>query len=281
MKPVTARQVKSFAKNNDVLRRYAKQCERRWDSHRYYDKIGRNPTVKHESGWHTDLTTYQRNVLYGEAHDVFNSRFPSLPDSQLFLSFTDPMGIYTFRGTLRFNILGSAVIRIDGCWIEDIDGDKRLFTRLPFTDGEYEFTLNYDGVLSVEAASDYARRKFMDKYLYKQGRWQTLQLSYRWSKADVIRNYKYNIENFKPKYWSAYDESEMLAWLKRHKNLIDYDGLRLDIGTVVRFFRKHPGFTKPTKLAKYDHSWIFDFDGDVDEIESEYYNSLEDNTFYI
>lgn len=34
-------------------------------------------------------------------------------------------------------------------------------------------------------------------------------------------------------------------------------------------------------IQKYDHSWIFGFDGDVDEIEEEFINSLEDNVIYI
>ena len=279
MKPTTTNQVRQFAVSNQYIREYINGDT--YDQHPLYRRLGRSFNIHIEYRGRTsvyDCSTQFRNQrsrrAWSDAFSKFGEKFFDRKYSTVMFEY------YKFHYRYEVSIDGVVGVSIHNASIGDDS-----FRVLPFfsdtCEPVYEHCFVYKGLISEELISRAVLNE-IEKALFAPGKWRDIQISQFKHKASVIRMYKYYLENYKPKYYQAYDEDEMLAWLKRHKNVLDYNsfsGLTLD--SVVNLFRTHKGLDKPMKIAKYSFSWIYDFDGDVDEIETEYYNSLEEQTIYV
>lgn len=271
---VTTKQLASFAKQNQYVQAYYSMGT--YYRHRWYDEIGRNPYVRYWSGFTTDISTHQKNTAYRLANDAIKHRFNIDPSGQLFFKVYldgDTDGFY-FHCSLRWEFNGKARV----C-VSLYQNENGVFNRLPYI-GEYSYSFAYTGVLSEDAATEATRKEIESKFMFAPGKWRDIQLLQNKTKDDVVRLYRYWLENYPIRNALAYDEGEMLAWLKRKKNLSGI-GYAVTTDDAVKFFKFHKGFTKPMALSKYDGSWMFDFDGDIDEIEAEFYDTLKDNTVYL
>lgn len=118
-------------------------------------------------------------------------------------------------------------------------------------------------------------KKELAKHFYPEGILARIQRRYNCDKKET-KWYRKN------KYTKLYREPEIsedkiLKWIKKHFNFDSYVDLDQTIAIVNKCGRQE----KLTKIEQYDHSWIFDFDGDVDELESEFWDTIEDNTMYV
>lgn len=275
MRTITTNQVKTFVRNNPYAAQYLSKTA--YESHKYYPKMGRNVDVTYENGRLIDLTTHQNNVAYCLYERTLKNKFPEL-DTNIMTSFKieDDYCDRSFGVNLRMNSCGSATVYVRFCSSKD-----GWYHQLPFAGPISEYpSWKYNGRLDKKSIAEFARKKFEAQFLYAKGFFRDIQLRNSRTKEDAKRIYKYWSESGGIKTAQAYDDSEMLAWLKRHKNVKSLD-IDVTLEDALNMFRKHPALAKPMHIARYDGSWVFDFDGDIDEIENEFYSHLQDDTLYI
>jgi hypothetical protein len=83
-----------------------------------------------------------------------------------------------------------------------------------------------------------------------------------------LMNYQYPVKISDKDFYKA---------VKRRFNVDSF----LSIEDTARIINRIGRQDKMVKLEKYDSSWIFDFDGDIDELEREFYDTQEENVIYV
>lgn len=78
---------------------------------------------------------------------------------------------------------------------------------------------------------------------------------------------------------SKYDYEEVRKCLERRYNINLYDVY--DLRKVAKIFEGRERSEETLTVKMYCNKWIYDYDGDIDEVENEFYNTLEDNVIYI
>lgn len=264
MQHYTTNQVKQFAANNQYVQMYLQTgCHYQ---HRYISKIGRNPAIN--SRYSLDFNTNFRNQLYAQAWDEVLNKFPKL-DEQVFFSVNLDGYPYKFGGRYNCTISGKVRVEISNC-----GNDNGYFNKLPFIDA-YSHTFVYSGVIDKQHIQAAAKVE-IEKYLYAAGIFRQIQLLNNCTKERAKHFYRATMEHIKNA--PAYEAGATLKVIKKRLNL--YSDI-LDDDKFINAAKKIGRRDTPTKVEGYDYSWFNDFDGDCDELETEYYNTLEENTIYI
>jgi hypothetical protein len=272
---LTTNQLKTFAASNQYIQHYLKLTT--WHQSRHYSKLSRTPSIfYHQQDRRSieyDINTFEKNEAYFYAHREVKQRFGTEGSGQILFKFNiegDEIGF--FRAALRWNIKGEATILVSSYSTETATASK-----LPYI-GELSYSVKYRGILSEAAAEKFIKQHIERNFLYSAGKWRAIQTENLYTKQRVKETYKYYLENYSPKYYQAYDESEMIDWLKRHKNLKE---CFIQTEKAVDFFKTHKKFRFKMNLEAYDFSWIYDFEGDVEEIEQEFQETTDNETVYI
>lgn len=117
-------------------------------------------------------------------------------------------------------------------------------------------------------------KKILQKVLIESGYLAELQLRKN-IKLDEVKTYYQKLMNYqRPVKISGND---FYKSVKKRFNIDSY----LSIDETIKAVNKLGKRDTLTKLQKYNSSWIFDFDGDIDELESEFYDTQEQDTIYI
>lgn len=83
-----------------------------------------------------------------------------------------------------------------------------------------------------------------------------------------LMNYKHPV---------SFDADKSIKKIEKRYNVKSY----VSIESTVNIVNKIGKQTELVKIAAYDFSWTKDFDGDVDDLEEEFYNTQEKNTIYV
>lgn len=281
MKKPTLNQINAFCLNNPVLKVYlawrenTNTVDRRW-----HEDI----TDSHESCYRRGMSRYtlRGNFLYGVVRKVMGI-FLGIPDFDNYNYERDHLR-FDFDGDIRYQV----DLDVDGVWIS---------ARLPIhvvNEWGYKEALfvkqRLTGNVPFEkAAISPLIQRFHQRYFYPAGTvLHTIQERYKLNKADAVRKL---IEARKelatiPRQsredilGSRAAQRALIKRLKKHFNL-KYDLLdeltERSFTELTRLGRRD----RLTSIQKYDASWVFDFDGDCDEMESEFYDSLQEDTIYV
>jgi hypothetical protein len=110
--------------------------------------------------------------------------------------------------------------------------------------------------------------------LFKEGYVAELQLRRDCLKNEVHKHYQPLMDYKNP---VAYDEDKSIKKIEKRYNVKSY----LSVESTVKVVNQIGKQTVLKTLTAYDNSWFDYFDGDVDELEEQYYGSLEENTIYV
>jgi hypothetical protein len=115
----------------------------------------------------------------------------------------------------------------------------------------------------------------LSKYLYLNGLMAGIQYYYNCDKKDAMfyRKNKY-CQNYIE---SGVSEDIIFKAIKKRFNIDSHVSLLDTVNLVNRIGKQ----AKIRQVFRYDFSWIWDFDGDIDEIENEFNKSFNTDAIYI
>jgi hypothetical protein len=117
-------------------------------------------------------------------------------------------------------------------------------------------------------------KKLLSEHFYTDGLIATLQRKHDCTKKDVIFYYKNTSLNC-----GGINESKVLKKLEKRFNVIaDWD---VTMDDVIIFVNANGKLQEQKTLAKIDYRIAYDFEGDMDEIESEVFGMFEPHKIYI
>lgn len=201
-------------------------------------------------------------------------------------------GVQGWEFNMYSNVLGRKVkIVVDtnyNDWYNWYKCNELKFTaRVVSHNDDIIYKLNWDRKLHVElcgednlwSISRKVEAKLGEFFYYHDSLFSRIQRSYGClSKDDVRKTYAMLLDKQKSSR-IAYSHDEVRSAIERRFNV---DILVDDLVKVGNMLAKDGIKYKDKKvIQRYDYSWIFDFDGDIDEIENEFNESLEDNVIYI
>ena len=260
MKTLTTNQTKVFCNTNQY-----------WLSLREYEyPYKKNYPIKCFS---RELKTYRGNNLHYYAnkelrkiglekmHFIYKGKFPTI-----------------YRDDLNF--LVSMTMEITGKWTANIysaSTDEGWFSSIPFTNREHNIMFEYNGKLTEESVLS-ACNKELNKYLYAHGWFRLLQEMNLKTKEQIKRRYRHELEE---KSIESFSIPEVIfRWIERKMNLVI--GENITDHEFIKAAKKIGRQNKRTIVDKYDYSWIHTFDGDVDEIEKEFFErEPEERTIFV
>ena len=108
-------------------------------------------------------------------------------------------------------------------------------------------------------------KKIFKKYVYEEGYWNRLQYYYGCTKKETIWYHK----QFKKRDLYIPKES-VFKWIKKNFNIESC----LDIDDTIKYVNKHGKQDKLIKLMKFDYSFMWNFDGDIDEVEEVFWDEM-------
>ena len=253
---VTTNQIRTWAKHNQYVSDYYTEH----DCNLYYRKLKRMPHIN-DRGWETDIYTYQSNRRYFLAHTEFHRKFGHI-DNQTFHKVEFEEFIWRYSVIIRIN--GTVRVTISSCEIDD----ESWLTKLPFFDG-YNFCFLYNGKLSPDEF-DKAVIKEINKYMYPDGLFRRIQSYYGCTKEMALLFYK----KLKPDLKGiGYDEYDIEKHISRYYNI---DTSHVGIESAIRWINKHgKKFKERVVLMKFDFSFMYSFDGDIDEAEDLFWDEMK------
>jgi hypothetical protein len=93
-----------------------------------------------------------------------------------------------------------------------------------------------------------------------------MQLANCCSKKDVKRIYKNDMKRI----LSSYNEDVVRKWIRRKFN-VESD---LDINLLIKWVNENGRQKKLVNLMKMDYSFTYDFEGNIDEVESAFWEEM-------
>lgn len=184
----------------------------------------------------------------------------------------------TFRLDLEFRVK----LDIDGVWIS---------TTLPWQDDPeaWTTTTHFCERLRAGVPFDHGKllpfvKRYNDRFFFPDNTvLGSIQRKYRKSKKQAVAMLKEWLLTNKAQPCPAdiedYDIQRALARaLRRKKNI--FTEVNLSVKAFCELMRQDRYKVKH-RVRHFDMSWAQDLDGDVDEIEQEFYNQMEDHVLYI
>jgi hypothetical protein len=252
----TTNQIKQYAKQNQYIKDYCSEH----DVNKYWKLLKRTIVVKNRN-WDTDIITFQSNSRYYYAHKEFKRRFGDIAKhTHHKVEFEG----YFWGYWTTIEIDGTVRINLNDCRIDD----DTWFRRLPFID-DWQLNFNYTGKLCEENYHQTVIKE-INKYLYAPGKFRDIQLYKNCTKSDVKRYYKYWMQD---KTMQDYDEYEIEKHIRRYYN-IDISGVYFQ-DAINWIQKKGKRFKTLVKLCKFDYSFMWDFDGDIDEAEELFWDEMD------
>jgi len=250
----TTNQTRQFCQHNPYWRDYRKAYE------------GMYPFMRYEKSYKTgmfDANTLWRNMRYVRAQKEFEQKFQQ--ENSLLINGTIPLKIR------EFSYYGCCHMSLDGAWriqILSINEADAYYRKIPFVN-DYEWIFHYNGKID-SASIEKAVRAEMEKYLYAPGLFRDIQVLQLLNKKDTLREYKYYIQHRKP---IAYLDSDIEKFLKKKFNIT----FEFEVGlqNAIKWANLHGKQDKLVHLCHYDSRWMLDFDGDVDEVEDEFWETMD------
>lgn len=184
------------------------------------------------------------------------------------------------RYTFQFGEWGKITAFISILANEWFRRNGEIFTSLSFNFTDYRIPKAiYETRFVLPASLDLDNpekhlKKILRAYLFEEGFLARLQIKFRLKKSEVAGYYK-SFSYYK--YGTGISDSAVYKWVAKHFN-IDSD---LSIEDTIFYVNKLGKQPKLVRLDRYDHSWIYDFDGDIDEIENEFWETVGDDTIYV
>lgn len=266
----TTNQIKGFAKNSQYIQAYL-ALQNYNDNHPLRAKLGRRFNVKYrydKPDFITDSESYFNNEASFQAYEHFKNHFGTR-ETQHFFSFSH-IGLKWF-GRINFNLSGAAMLTISRCDYTP----EQSFNRLPFF-CEYSVSFPYSGEISESGFSRFVVQK-IEGFLYKEGLFRKVQIQNCQSKKEVKLSYKYAWEQIKTA--DKWDYKTISRFIKRRCKA--ELGWNVTIEQAVNFLKSNGPFQKPTRLEKFDGYQFDNFDGTLEELETEFWNSLDPEVVYI
>jgi hypothetical protein len=254
----TTNQTKQFCQSNQYWTAYNTACER---CDYIWSKLHRSIPV-HDK-WNGGLDTLHKNESWWRRQQEFRHKFPGL-EHQIIIHVNIDYGEREIRYTVSFNMCD------DGSWRANIYSsgtEDGWYSQIPFT-GTHSIVFGYKGWLTHEYMEIAVKRE-LNKYLYADGLFRTLQVTQLWTKDDLKRHLRYCIAN---KWDTDVDYKIVEAWVRRNFNI---DITHVDVNEGIRLVNR-VGKQKTLMIAHaFDYSFMWDFDGDVDEIEQVFWEEME------
>jgi len=263
------RQIKNWIETNQYF-----ETLRTFDKYNYLKGQFKVKGYTSFKGTRTDVNTIAFNSVYFAAHRELKHKF-GISNEYNVISGKFEILYYSINWNVRLDTnTGKFTLALNpGMYDNDL-----FMVYLPFSK-KTQVSYEYKGELSKEAINSYINSHYLKTYLYPPGRWRDLQLLYNWKKNNVREAYRYHVNAAEVKNPESYSREDIEKWILKHFNI--NISLIYDTDQAVSAVNKLGRQKKVIKLSKYDMSWIYDFDGNCNEIEAEYYNSLESDTIYI
>lgn len=259
---MNTRQVRTFAANNSYLQEYYDSRERT-----YPRGIINSPYGK------VHVSTYRLNVHYHYAWDTMARKFPA---------------VFTAFGGTGFHINHIFTFIIDR---EAFDLDFHI-TGLLNWNGSYrihikpnnknaQFFGRYDqhhmeGMEWSKEGLIAKVEKIIRSRLLGTGFFARVQLYYGIPKEQLPEKIKML---YKAEKNCGVEINQLHKWIRRNFNI---DGSDIwDEKKLVEAVNTHGRQPRLVRLAYYDASWFNDFEGDLDELEEEFYKHIEKDTIYL
>jgi hypothetical protein len=211
-----------------------------------------------------DANTLWRNMRYVRAQKEFETKFKQANSLQI--NGTIPLKIR------EFSFYGRCDMRINGTWRIQIlsiaEGDA-YYRKIPFVNN-YSWIFTYNGKIDKDSIEKAVRAE-MEIYLYAPGLFRDIQVLQLLNKKDTLWEYKYYIKNRKP---MAYLDSDIEKFLKKKLNITF--SFEVGIKNAIRWATRYGKQDKLIHLCRYNSRWMLDFDGDVDEVEGEFWETMDE-----
>ncbi len=218
---------------------------------------------------------YEHRQRYGPGDD-----YSTRADYYLINTFIKQLPQIDCKITFEYGIWGkiSAFIKVEVNQYDHNKIDKRIhFHSVTGSANKILWNHKFELLDNFNLGNPLPQLKAMLKtVLFECGFIASIQRYESCTKIQSVQYYKNHYAKGKLNY-GAIDEDTIYKWIKKHFNIDSY----LPIDKTINYVNANGKHATPTKLDKYDHSWIFDFDGDMDDIENEFYNTLDSNTIYI
>ena len=254
---ITTNQIKTFARNNPYVQNWMEGYEG-----------AQNFKLNNRSG---DFATNRRNELSYYAHEALANKFPSIFSLNYNKSKTQLL-IKTYIDLYGWTTEIYIIARIDYSGKFSIHfnnyGDFR------FVSNEHQVFVPCKSIKWDKGAITDFVANWLKSKLYGAGIYTDFMIAHQWTrerlKKGIIKDRAIELQ--------SYSDTDVRKSIKRNLNI---DTGHIWLKDAIQAVNKLGKRAQLTKLAKYDMSWLCDLDGDIDEIENEFYNSLEYNTVYI
>ena len=139
--------------------------------------------------------------------------------------------------------------------------------RNPFLEwgGEIKRSFEYSGIISEEKINEQVEKFITANYIYPKGVFRDMQLANCCSKKKVKQIYKRANRCL-----LAYNEDVVRKWIRRKFNVESH----LDINLLIKWVNKNGRQKKLVNLMKMDYSFMYDFEGNIDEAESVFWEEM-------
>lgn len=159
-------------------------------------------------------------------------------------------------------------IRINGAWIDCLNGD---------------YVVKSSETLESIDLESYVKTHIFYAKVFAPGVFADLQYHYNCDKETAKQKYIAGLNWWKPKeqqYPTIAQDKSAHRWLKRHKNLLLPDHITLDSNFMLRAFTL-ANYKKPINVYGIDTAFADNLDGDIDELENEFYEANPTGNVYI
>jgi hypothetical protein len=120
-------------------------------------------------------------------------------------------------------------------------------------------------------------KKVLSKLLYEEGFIARLQRYYNRDKKFVRKTYVAYNNGMKARMEASMDEDKFRKWVLKNFNIESYVSMEDTIQIVNQIGKQE----NTRRVERMDMSWFNDFDGDIDELEEEYFGRLDSGVLYI
>jgi hypothetical protein len=255
--------------------------------------VFRNPVLKHYLQWKENIN--RLNPAWSE--DCTDPAWRSLPRKTLrgncmygnllktvaAFAKIDITKYNYHRDNLKFelDVQWNVKIDVDGVWISaqlPWNDDKDSWSTTTFVSQRMRAKVPFDKELLQPIIKRYNEKYFFPDHTLLG----LIQIRYKKSKKQAIEFLKTLRKENKKQYPVDIDDSEvqksMARKLKRAKNIKPEE--YLSVPQFNNLMARERAKTL-VRAKRFDTGFMFDFEGDVDEIENEFYSQFEDDVVYI
>ena len=267
MKSLTTNKIKSFIKNNQYGKYY---FFNEIDVNFYYKKLGKNVYLNDNNlskYRNMPLTFFQNSIKRCYFSEAFYKKFKVKYNNYIKGNF-DYLGCeFSYSCTIQENLTWLIILYTN-------------YRNIPCTN-VYNIKFEFKG--SFKNIQKECIKQF-EKFLYKDGAFKNFQIKNGYTKEMVKRSLKNNIYGHfknKGKILNSYNDEIIEKWIIRNFNI---NIKEVNFFTGIKFVNKNGKQNNLIVLENFDYNYFESFDGDIDELEKEFYeynDSFEKNIVLI